>query len=153
MTAIATDDQYMVTVDYTKSLADMIDAGNYDGINSQILEQDFPIQQTDIENSNTKLFLVHLNRVVTEKDVLDHMDKMGLRPARIEELLALGQKYPDLQRQFPIAAFGSIHVGPDGHHGVPCLYKGGSTRNLDLWWIIPPDDRWHETFRFVAVSK
>jgi hypothetical protein len=160
---------YPVPVNLTRTLAEMVSAGKYDYANPNIVEKNFPIQRPSasevaveggdpyrtpgIQNSDsTKLVLVHLNKVATTTEVLEHMDKLGLRPARIEELLALGEKYPDLQRQFPIVALGSVWVLSGGRRFVAYLARGGSRRGLVLGWV-GPGCTWGELCRFVAVSK
>lgn len=162
---------YSVIIDHKKSLADMIAAGKYDYINPNIVEKNFPIQQrpsvseADIQSSgnpyrtlgvqndnSTNIVLVHLNKAVKTSEVLVYMDKHGLRPARIEELLAFGEKYPAVQREFPVVALGSVWVDSDGDRSVACLRRHGSERSLYLRWA-DPDSTWDEIYRFAAVSK
>ncbi|TSC83630.1 MAG: Uncharacterized protein G01um101413_959 [Parcubacteria group bacterium Gr01-1014_13] len=161
---------YSVTIDYSKSLAQMIVAGKYDYANPDIVEKNFPIQRPnasegDIQSSgnpyrtlgiqndnNTEIVLVHLKKVVTTTEVLAHMDKLGLRPARIEELLAFGEKYPKKQLEFPIVALGSVWVYSDQLRHVACLDRNGSERDLNLDWGNPAY-AWSEVCRFAAVSK
>jgi hypothetical protein len=163
-------DTFTITVDYTKSLADMITVGKYDYTNPNIVEKNFPIQRpsnskADIQSSgnpyrtpgvqndnSTEIVLVHLNKVASTTEVLAHMDKLGLRPARIEELLAFGEKYPHKQREFPIVALGSVWVVSDQDRFVAYLDGHGSERNLPLYWDNPVYT-WSEVCRFVAVSK
>ena len=158
-------DTYSIAVDYTRTLAAMIAAGEYDYINLDVTKAHFSIQRPSAnkvasdggpyrksvnQNKNTEVVLVHLTRVASEDEALFHMDKLGLRPARIEELLAFGEKYPDLQRQFPIVALGSRWRGSGGRWCVVCLRRCGSGRGLRLYWF-------HHGFvpfcRFLASRK
>jgi len=158
---------YSIPVNLTRTLAEMVSAGKYDYANPNIVEKNFPIQRPSVSedaveggpyrtpavsNDSIKIVLVHLNKVATTTEVLEHMDKLGLRPARIEELLALGEKHPDIQCQFPLVALGSVWVNSDGYRNVACLVWYGSERNLILRWDVP-GYRWGEACRFVAVSK
>ena len=159
-------DHYTVTVDHTRTLADMIKAGMYDYVNRDIVEQNFPIQRPDVigavagggpfrtqgvQITNTELVFVHLNKAATTAEVLAYMDKLGLRPARIEELLALGEKYPNIQRDYPFVALGSVWVDSSRYRGVPYLYRYGSKRDLNLNWD-ETGNTWNDICRFVAVS-
>lgn len=169
--AIQAGDTFSVTIDYKKSLADMIAVGKYDYVNPNIVEKNFPIQQRPsvseadmqssgnpyrtlgVQNDNSaNIVLVHLNKAVKTSEVLAYMDKQGLRPAYIEELLAFGEKYPEIQRQFPVVALGSVWVSSGQGRSVACLGSGGSERDLGLYWG-GPDGAWGGVYRFAAVSK
>lgn len=78
------------------------------------------------------------------------MRKAGFRPALIEDLLALGAEYPELQKQFPIVALGSVWQDPGGRRRVPYLRWDGGGRDLDLYWF---GDDWDERWRFAAVRN
>jgi hypothetical protein len=141
---------YKSMVDYSKTLAEMIKAGDYGWFNDDITEKHFPLQgagQYEVE-----MELVHLNRNVTTKEVLEHLNNLGLEPAKIEHLLAFGAAYPELQRQFPIVALGSSFVGGGGVRFYPCLSSGGDRRELSLGWDVD-DSHWDDDCRFLAVRK
>ena len=87
------------------------------------------------------------------------MDEHDLWPAWIEELLAFGEEFPDVQRDFPIIAFGSSCVASDGYPRAPYLANSnGFYRYLSLTSFLTYsslDDSpvWHESCRFLAVHK
>lgn len=139
---------YPVTVDHGQSLEEMIATGRYGTSNSDITAKHFPI--TGAGQVEVQLHLVHLNRVATTDEVLAELDRRGLRPATLPELLAFGAKYPDLQREFPIAALGSVWRFPDGRRLVAALDNWSGGRGLDLHWL---EGGWGEYCRFAAVSK
>jgi len=138
---------YVVTVNHDLSLAAMIRAGQYDWVNSDITSDHFPIK--DEEGTKDALELVHFERYIESDDVLRELDRRGLRSATIEELLAFGAKYPELQRQFPIVALGSVWRRLDGRF-VPCLWSGAGKRYLGLSWF---ESGWSDRCRFLAVRK
>ena len=78
------------------------------------------------------------------------MDEAGYRPATLAELLALGESQPELQRQFPIIALGSVWRGAFGRRRVACLYVPGYGRRLNLYYL---DNDWRAHCRFLAVRK
>ena len=143
-----TGNVHRVTVDRDKKLKAMIEAGRYDWTNSDITDKHFPVEgsgtvEIDIE-------LVHYGRDMSTDAVLKDLDARGLRPAKIEELLALGATKPELQREFPIIALGSVWRNLDGSRFCPDLFGSGSRRGLRLYWL---DNDWNEICRFAAVRK
>jgi hypothetical protein len=141
-------------VDYTLSLSDMIKAGKYDWVNGNITDANFPRTKgkglavgQSAETIDAEL--IHFNRDISSDSAVAEMDKMGYRPATIEELLAFGASNPDIQKQFPIVALGSSCV-VHGSRRVVYLHGDGSERALDLsWW----DDDWRGDYQFLAVRK
>lgn len=142
-----TERTYSARVDYNQTLTEMINVGKYDWVNSNITQEHFPIEGEAAQEVD--LVLVHLNRWARTSEVEAEIKKQGLRPADLAELLAFGAKYPDVQKQFPIAALGSVWVSPSGNRYVP--YLDGSwngERGLDLRWY---EDHWDDYWRFLAA--
>jgi len=164
----AVPDIYRIAVDWNRTLAQMIGAGNYDWVNSNITQENFPLIAPSAEASGpdagpyrtsagngsaeTEAVLVRYGKRMTTMAVEADLDRRGLRPATCAELLALGEKHPDLQRRFLIVALGSFWVGPGGYRGVPYLYGGSGRRRLCLGWDHP-DGEWDGHYRFLAVRK
>lgn len=141
-------DAFSVTVDYNKSLAEMIAAGRYDSFNSDINAEHFPVEGKGKQEKGIRLF--HFNRIMTSEQVIAEMDKAGYRSVLIEELLVLGSTYPELQRQFPILALGSVWQNPGGSRHVAYLCWGDAERRLDLHWL---GINWDDGYRFAGVRK
>ena len=145
------EENIILTVDYSCTLQGMIDAGNYAWQNSDITEKHFPLpaelsgQKTTI---SSKLF--HFDRDISSKDAISEMEKAGYRPATLAELLALGEAHPELQKEFPIVALGSVWRVGDGVRLVPVLGFDGDGRGLGLGWL---DDGWDVNYRFFGVRK
>lgn len=142
---------YKVIVDYGLSLAEMIKAGKYGWFNDDITAKNFTLEGSG--QHEAELVLVHLNRDATTKEVREYLDEQGLAPAKIEHLLAFGAAYPELQREFPIAALGSSFVRGLGGRSCPCLCcRGVGGRGLDLTWH-DGDSPWGGGWRFLALRK
>ena len=139
---------FRVAVDYTQTLKQMISAGKYDWVNGDITQDHFPIKGNGKKEEEVVLF--HFDKVMTSEQAITEMDKTGFRPATIEELLALGAQQPELQKQFPIVALGSVWRRPSGSRDVPCLSWIGRQRRLDLDWF---EGAWDGGCRFAAVCK
>lgn len=129
------------------TLADMITAGKYDWVNSDITEANFPMPSLLVLGSDPKLY--HFDRDISSKNAIKEMAKDGYRPATIWDLLDYGAKNPELQRQFPIVALGSV-CEVRGFRVVTYLGRNDSKRNLSLYWI---GYDWGRVFRFLAVRN
>lgn len=136
---------FKVTVDCSRTLEDMIAVGNYDWVNKNITQEHFQVlSQGKLEK---EVVLFHYEKSMTSKEAISRMDKEGFQPAVIEDLLALGEAHPDLQKQFPILALGSVWRC---NRDVPYLGWDGLRRYLNLDWS---GRQWSVYCRFVAVRK
>jgi len=144
-------EEIKLTVDYSRTLKEMINAGNYGWANDDITEKNFPLPTKLLGKkitASTKLF--HFDRRISSEDAISEMNKAGYRPATLAELLALGEAHPELQKEFPIVALGSVWRGEDGGHVVPVLGFGGHRRGLVLYWL---GNVWPDVCRFFGVRK
>lgn len=139
---------FTVVVDYGQPLAEMIAMGKYDFANSDINADHFPVSGEGQQEVAVELF--HFNKSISSEKAIAEMDAVGYRPAILPELLALGASQPELQRQFPIVALGSVWQGPDGSRSVACLYRSYAERSLYLRWF---GYGWNDVYRFAAVRK
>lgn len=140
-------DVYSVTVDYSKSIADMVALGRYDWKNSDVNDKNFRAVGSGIVAYD--LTLVHLNRNATDEEVITEIARRGLEPAGLSHLLAFGEKYPDIQRQFPIVEMRDS-CRNFGSRAVAYLYEYVGERDLNLYDL---GGRWHSRCRFLAVRK
>lgn len=147
--SITDDDEILtVTVDYDRSVASGIEAGKYNWSNSNITDDHFP--NAGSGKSDVEVIIVNYGKDMSTKNVFKDLDKRNLRPATLQELLAISEQYPDKQRDFPIIALGSVWQSPSGDRNVPCLDGIGSNLELVLRWI---DGGWDGICRFAAVRK
>jgi hypothetical protein len=141
-------DTFPVTVNYDLSVEEAIDAGNYQAVHSDINAKNFP--STRRGQAALEIVLVRFEHRMRSEDVLQELNKDGLRAAELSEFLAFGAKYPDVQRRFSVAGLGSVWRDRKGYRNVPCLYEASEGRYLDLhWW----DDGWYSYTRFAAIHK
>lgn len=128
-----------------RPLGEAIKAGKYDYVNSSILEN---FQGTSVPGKK-EVSVICFNRYISSEDAVKEMAKMNLRPADIWDELAFGEKYPDLQRKYPIVALGSS-CELSGRRRVPLLYELDSGRDLYLsYW----GGGWFGDCRFLAVRN
>ena len=139
---------FAVIVTSARSFEQMVAVGRYDHVDGHITAKNFAIViQSTVE---IQLDLVHFDRVMESSEVLSSLDAQGLRPASLAELLAFGEIYPEMQREFPVAALGSTWRHWYGCIGAPCLYGVKTGRSLSLTWLNNP---WQRYQRFAAVEK
>lgn len=138
---------YKIVVDYRQTLEQMVAAGCYDRVNSDITAGRFPVMgegQVELEPE-----LVHIGHDISSEAVLVELEKRGLRAGTIAELLAFGATYPEVQREFSIVALGSV-AEVDGSRSVAFLIRCDSRRFLRLGWF---GDGWGGGCRFLAFCK
>ena len=139
-----TTSAYPVTVDYGKNVEDGVEVGRYHWANFNITSEHFPTERNGIAEIEIKL--IHFNRIISTVEALYELDRMGYRPAELHELLAFGEKYQEIQREFPILSLGSVLR----NHWVPGLSGGNSRRYLNLF---VEGNNCGENCRFAAVRK
>ncbi len=129
------------------SLKELIAEGNYDYVNREITEKNFPEKEYVSDVNKYKLF--YFNKYITSEEAIKEMGEM-YRPATLKELLTFGIANPELQREFPIIALGSVWVHRFGYRRVPCLDGSSDERRLRLSWY---GGDWHGRCRFLGVGK
>ncbi len=140
---------YDVVVDYSCTLAEMIETGKYDWVNDNITTEHFAVEGDDKHEVVVTLF--HFNRYIELDEVIAEMEKQGFRQVNIAELLAFGEQHPEVQRDFPIVGLGSVWRRPNGHCYVPCLSgRWAGERRLPLDWL---GSGWAGVYRFAGVRK
>jgi hypothetical protein len=140
--------KYPLTVNYKQQIEKLVTNGKYDYANSNIVSANFPEEKNPTAELEAVLF--HPDEEdVTSEAVLERMENENLRPASVRELLVFGVQFPDVQRQFPIVALGTV-VQLYGDRLVACLGRGASGRSLALSWF---DGGWYRRCRFLAFRK
>ncbi len=137
---------YPVVIDYHQSLAEMIQAGRYDQVHTDITSKNFP---ADTLTSYPTLTFIYFSWSVSTDEVTKEMSRLRYRPATLVELLALGVNYPDLQKNFKIVALGSSWTTRASHFS-PYLWQEAGQRILKLDYA---DLNWEVGVRFLAVHK
>ena len=139
---------YKQVVNYDLSVKELLKAGKYDWINEDITDKNFPSSENGEKEVEFGMF--HFKRGMSSEDAIAEMKKAGYRrPATMKELLSFGKNNPDLQREFPIVALGSV-AKLNGHRRVSCLVGDGSGRDAYLDYF---DGGWHDIYRFLAVRN
>ncbi|NTW27140.1 MAG: hypothetical protein HGA36_02350 [Candidatus Moranbacteria bacterium] len=138
---------YNVQVDYSKNVEEMVEITMHEWANEDITSEHF--LNIRGKSAEVSVELIHFNRSILSDDALLEMSAMGYRAANMQEFLAFGAKYPDLQRKFPIVGLGSVWHSEDSHL-VAYMSWGASGRYLHLWHL---DLVWGDGCRFAAVKE
>lgn|GEM_PF-1664307 len=149
---IAADLRYMyqliaIEVDNDRSVTQMLKAGNYDHVDEEITDENLLNEGTG--KTSTDLILFHRDKKECSQELVDELDLIGWRPIVNAELLAIGEQYPELQREFSIVALGQIERY-SGHQYVPCLSGSNSWRLIEY---VPFNFGWSRDCRFGFVRK
>jgi hypothetical protein len=138
---------FTVTICRGQSIEEMIEAGCYDEVNSEIRLVIFPWKRKG--SRKVELTLTQFDLPLAPGKIKRLMASRGYRPAYVEELLALGKEQPEPQRRIPIVALGSGRIARSRRYAV-CLGGSESSRSLGLVVIYR---RWSIYYRFVFVKK
>src|SRR5690349_2384354 len=137
----------VVTVPTGLSLDERIDRGHYGWRHGGVTEERFPIEQDQCGEKTQRLF--HFARSLSSEDAARLIRESGFEPARIGDILAFGEKFPETQRHHPVIALGSV-ADVDQKLSVPALWFDGERRTLDAIWY---DGDWHRNYRFLGVRR
>lgn len=141
---------YPLTVNYDLSVEEAVKLGRYDSTSEEITSSHFPTKQRGV--AKVVLQLVCFSGPTSIENARRELDEIGMRFAEIHELLAFGEKYPDVQREFPVAALGSEWRRGMGSYVSPGLRAigFGRERRLDLCSSRPT---WVGPDRFAVIPK
>jgi hypothetical protein len=147
---------YTVSVDLSLTMIQMIEAGKYsnhrDAI-TNVTEERFPVDRSGALQYEKELHLIAPSRDgITTTEWKAELEAADWELERTPEILAFGAKYPDLQREHYIVAFGSVWQNPDGYLFSPVLWCGGGERELVTRWC-KPDREWNRVGRALVSRK
>lgn len=137
---------FPITVDYSRSISEMIKAAQYVYSNKNITAKNFPVEGRGI--FETEVVLEHFDRSIGSEEAIKELAQMGLRPAKIEHLLAFTARRTLLRWFYPIVALGAVWDDQHDHRFVVFQY-GEPKYTLDLGWFFGKS--WRPHCRFLAL--
>lgn len=142
---------FSVIADFNLSLVSMISAGEYDIVNLEIKHFNFCKKRKGVENVD---FVVkYFNQISVEKS-FNELDKEGLRPATIQELLVFGAEHLKGQVSYPkhdcFVALGSIGC-ISGNDAVAFIKRDNFGRQLG--WRFHSRFTVVDDYLFLSVIK
>lgn len=139
--------KFEIYVDYGRTVEAGLAAGSYRWKSRLITEDNFP--HTERGTKSFSLELVHFGSAQTTESVLAELRRSDLRPANLQELLAIGEQFPEAHEPFFIVALGSTWVHGSGKCYVPCLEWQVPKRRIFLRTVVAD---WCATSYFAAIA-
>jgi hypothetical protein len=99
------DGPYHLYVDYSRSVAGLLKAGEYEWVHYRISAVTFAGSETG--TAGLSAVLVPFSPQASLEWLFQLEAASGYRPATFKELLAFGEAYPEVQRTLPVIALGS----------------------------------------------
>jgi hypothetical protein len=137
----------VLTVDYSKSLEQMIENGKYDWVNEDVTPDRFIIKGNGQFEFEAAIF--HFDQDISSENAKKEIEKAGYEVAKIEHILSFRTSFPKEHWPYRIVGLGS-YGEIKGDSRVPELRMHNSDRALDLIW---PGADWDTSFAFLAVRK
>ncbi len=142
-------DSLVVTVDYSKSILEVVELGAFDWFNSDITAE-APFQTSrGVGIKEEEIIIIKFDSDVTSIEVETSMRAKNLVPANIWHAGYLAQKYPDF-RQTTFVFLGTVWRDLSRFGRVAILNSYDGERHLVLSW---PEYIWDDFCRFAAVKK
>ncbi len=144
---------FQLTIDYNRTIEELLQAGRYDWPNKNITEEHFPrLCISGKEERKYKLF--HFSREISSDDAVREMSKAGFDPAGPHEMLVFGEEFPEIQRKFFIVGLGNpIWRSSNGIWYVVVLYSSGPNRNARNAFLHAWDSDWDSRSHFLARHR
>ena len=99
---------FPVTIDYSNNIEEMAQAGEYKWSNEEINPNKFPIMGEGEKKVKLRLKYFGKHHSYEDEDIVRDIKHNGWRPAKVEELIAFGVKYPDLVKNKYFYNYGCI---------------------------------------------
>jgi hypothetical protein len=135
----------IIVVSPSLTISKRIALGSYDWKNDDITSRWFPHNSTTVGEWEYDMY--HPDCSISSEDAKKGAEVDGWVVGKTDHLLALGEQFPDLQRQFRVIALGSVSKIYHRPH-VLGLWESRGERGLGLYsWNTP----WKWRFRFLRV--
>lgn len=139
---------YTVSVNYNKTVKQLIKDGKYDWANGDVSDSHFPLNKKGEEQ--VEIFIVSIDHRMSDPEVTQFINSLGIQDVNVKEELSLGAQYPDLLREDPIVGRGSKWRDSDGDLLVPSLRSIKSRRGLFLVRLVGD---WYSHWQFACKRK
>ena len=142
-------DPHTIMFDPSKTRSQRIADGFYGKVHEWITEEHFPSAPTvPSQPYEMTIELLRVDQQMTTRLINERTVRFAHVPLTIDFLLALGEQYPEIQRNFPVVALGSgDRCDGNSRDRFPCLIARDGRR--DLTWS-GPTACWKEDVRFLV---
>lgn len=143
---------FTVTVNYDKSVDNLVADGKYDRSDADITSDNFPSSEKG--QATITIYLVRFDHYANRNEAINELDCLGFRPATLKELLSLVIQFPpDILKKYMIVILGSTWRNSMGYFCYPMLiyYPDEDVRRLYLDCSVIGG--WYSHYRYAAVLK
>ncbi|MCK9438931.1 MAG: hypothetical protein WCY43_03655 [Patescibacteria group bacterium] len=102
--------KFVLEIDYSKSISEMINAGKYSSVEDFGMEQIVLPSDLIGKKIEVEAMLFHFGFEISTQDVILEMKKNNYRPANIFELLSFGKKENSWPEESFVLAFGTSFI-------------------------------------------
>lgn len=124
---------YELDIDGTRSIKQMLRACHFGWVNDHVCQRNFPMHSRE-KRTETVWLVPNLQGRLQIPVMTGILERLNLRPAYIEHLLAFAQAYPMFQFRHNVLAFGTRWAANRRFHWIPCLDWVAFERRLILTW-------------------
>ncbi|OGD68521.1 hypothetical protein A2996_01125 [Candidatus Campbellbacteria bacterium RIFCSPLOWO2_01_FULL_34_15] len=139
---------FIVAVDETKTVEELVTEGVYDAVEAGVTSENFPRPLFGMKVKKD-VILFNFGKRINSEQVIAEMSKEGCRPANTHELLALGIAQPELGKEFPVISIGSVCC-LDGHRYAVRICGGPEVRHIGMSCVDTEGD-WLDICQFAGV--
>jgi hypothetical protein len=134
-------------VDYSLSVAQGIEMGHYDWVEDVVAPEYFPVETVQVPCLR-RVSIFGLEQTMYSPEVIYKMGERGCRPGSTLEILNLGIRNGELQREFQIVALGAVATR-NGLSRAVCLFGGETCRCVSAYLY---DYLWVKSTCFMGVK-
>lgn len=131
--ASKSQDPAVFNVDYSKSINQLVIEASFDmsDVDSVANDRHFS-KERNSGRADLGFALIRTDKPMTVREITGEMDKAGLRPATLKELLAFARAFPEKQRESAIGEIGSI--GEDAERCPIVVFISNYEKTRVLCW-------------------
>ncbi|HEX9722391.1 MAG TPA: hypothetical protein VGA53_03945 [Candidatus Paceibacterota bacterium] len=131
-----------------RKTSELVRLGKYDWTKDWIVDERFPIEPH--EPVTRTIEFIECDYDPSSKEVLEELERHGLKGPTYEDALEFGVEHPEQQRKRPHVFLHEAVLGPSGYRFVLALGGDAGYRRLDLPWF---GRRWHRAGVFAGVRE
>jgi hypothetical protein len=144
----STGNRFQDTMEYSRTVAELVETGKYDRIDHGIFEpDDYDNPPEAVASLEVEEVVFHLSGESSFADIVERMRQAGLRQVSRKEILNFGWRHPDVQRGFPLVALGCHIQIKDSVYGI-CLRGDNTSRAIGL---CNRDQKWPACYRILGI--
>lgn len=144
-------------LNYNHSLNEMFKLGKYENADDYRFDNFDNLEAADSDRTTVSeiqkidLTVMHFGTEIHTEAALHKIEKEGMRPVTLFELLSLGSQHPLLQLGFPIVALRMVYYDPCERCRLAAMLGYESNERYFAMPILQRN--WGKDYRFATVQK